>query len=666
MNINEFFPKKAPKKEFTIEDEVQKDFIKFCHPPPVKQPIKVIAENLKFGNELESNYSNEFSDYNKKHTVETVIKEMYNQDPDIFDKDFDIVHETAVYINNVLNKEVYTESEVKVFISEFITEDGRIVKNVNTTDDVGLDEIKIQARKMGFSVTSGGVPAYLTPDGAHPNPVVVESKLNELHMGPKRLNKEVQQLMKIVTPIVGMEFEVCKRRGEDERDMEITPETSIDDLTSFFTDNYEEEFDKLRIPWFKWVKRNGDYGDEGLEFGRFLNANDYYSASSLFSDNQDWLEWPELGDDDGFNLRDAKATADDMESDYGMTAYAHDTYHGAGRPEDTWVIEPDSSIRPEPGDVGMEIISPPQDYEDAMISLDEILSMFRDTDLYYTNESTGLHINVSIEGIGFSGMDFVKLVLLAGDSVVLQQFDRELNNYTNHAMSALSDFLRPGSDKTDMVNQSKAGKLVKLLDTMRKGMSDNIESAIGGFELGQISIKMKNNYIEFRSAGGDYMYNYEGLVNTVNRFIVAYVAASDPDMYKKEYAKKLYKLVSTHGPQTSSRLNQHVMQIFAMYNSGNIDKNRLKELLSHANVSRQEIKTGGKVEQAINKLHQAIPDLQFETLAAEFKKGLEIEKKISIEQNRNLKAVYNNLNNDINFYADMDRWDVKSYIEGNT
>ncbi len=43
-------------------------------------------------------------------------------------------------------------------ISELLTEDGRIVKGVNTTVDVDTDEIKKQAKKFGNTVSSGGIP----------------------------------------------------------------------------------------------------------------------------------------------------------------------------------------------------------------------------------------------------------------------------------------------------------------------------------------------------------------------------------------------------------------------------------------------------------------------------------------------------------------------------
>ncbi len=43
-------------------------------------------------------------------------------------------------------------------ISELLTEDGKIVKGVNTTVDVGTNEIKTQAKKFGNEVSKIGVP----------------------------------------------------------------------------------------------------------------------------------------------------------------------------------------------------------------------------------------------------------------------------------------------------------------------------------------------------------------------------------------------------------------------------------------------------------------------------------------------------------------------------
>lgn len=47
-------------------------------------------------------------------------------------------------------------------VYEILTEDGRIVKGVNTTVDVGVNQIPIEAKKMGFTVDKDGHPPTLS------------------------------------------------------------------------------------------------------------------------------------------------------------------------------------------------------------------------------------------------------------------------------------------------------------------------------------------------------------------------------------------------------------------------------------------------------------------------------------------------------------------------
>lgn len=39
---------------------------------------------------------------------------------------------------------------------------GRIIQGVNTTDDVGVDQTRIEAEKFGFDLDADGVPMTLT------------------------------------------------------------------------------------------------------------------------------------------------------------------------------------------------------------------------------------------------------------------------------------------------------------------------------------------------------------------------------------------------------------------------------------------------------------------------------------------------------------------------
>jgi hypothetical protein len=50
-------------------------------------------------------------------------------------------------------------------VSDLINEDGRVVKGVNTTIDVGVGEIPRQAAKYGNDVSINGFPPFLRTDG---------------------------------------------------------------------------------------------------------------------------------------------------------------------------------------------------------------------------------------------------------------------------------------------------------------------------------------------------------------------------------------------------------------------------------------------------------------------------------------------------------------------
>jgi hypothetical protein len=50
-------------------------------------------------------------------------------------------------------------------INDLISEDGRIVKGVNTTIDVGVNEIPRQAAKFGNEVDQSGFPPFLRTNG---------------------------------------------------------------------------------------------------------------------------------------------------------------------------------------------------------------------------------------------------------------------------------------------------------------------------------------------------------------------------------------------------------------------------------------------------------------------------------------------------------------------
>jgi hypothetical protein len=107
------------------------------------------------------------------------------------------------------------------------------------------------------------------------------------------------------------------------------------------------------------------------------------------------------------------------------------------------------------------------------------------------------------------------------------------------------------------------------------------------------SAHIQDGYIEFRSPGGDYLSmesrgEWDDIKDTMLRFARAMYIAGRPDLERREYAKKLYKLISP-GAQDDG------LKLFSEYAAGTIDKEQLKKQWADT-VLRKEIPTTGKEE----------------------------------------------------------------------
>lgn len=152
----------------------------------------------------------------------------------------------------------------------------------------------------------------------------------------------------------------------------------------------------------------------------------------------------------------------------------------------------------------------------------------------YTNGSTGLHINMSLEGFSLEKLDYIKLILLLGDEYLLKKFKRESNAY---AMASLERIDNYGSD-----NESKIAALETLQHNLNSLAGQLIQQ---GTTQKYTSINVHDNRVEFRGPGGDWVNDqtYDFLKNMIMRMAVALDAAIDPTKYQQEYAKKLYKYI---------------------------------------------------------------------------------------------------------------------------
>jgi hypothetical protein len=176
---------------------------------------------------------------------------------------------------------------------------------------------------------------------------------------------------------------------------------------------------------------------------------------------------------------------------------------------------------------------------EALKQMQQVLEFIRGRG--YTNTSTGLHINISVPDYNVDKLDYVKLAIFLGDKYVLEQFDRLSNHYCDGAYKKIGN----------KVQQMKGDELKAVMNKMKEGLTLAASKIIHtGYTSKYTSINTKEGYIEFRSPGGNYLDDpVEKLTNTALRMALALRIATDENMYKKEYQKRLYKVLNDAGEQ---------------------------------------------------------------------------------------------------------------------
>jgi len=235
-----------------------------------------------------------------------------------------------------------------------------------------------------------------------------------------------------------------------------------------------------------------------------------------------------------------------VEQTMGAPVHIFHDYHQHRKNLTDWYIEPDGSLNAnDDRDATAEIVSPPLPAAQAVDALKRFYAMAGQLNLY-TNNSTGLHINVSIP----DKLDVLKLAVFTGDQYVLQQFGRQDSDYAVSSQQAIAGRVAAGSPVLKTKTKKTPGvvgqpKTQTTLDV--KSLQRIAQDATGDHTA---SISNNGKYISFRHAGGDYLQNYTSIFNVVGRFIRAMIIASDPTLYAQEYQTKLAKLAGT-GPAVS-------------------------------------------------------------------------------------------------------------------
>ncbi len=285
------------------------------------------------------------------------------------------------------------------------------------------------------------------------------------------------------------------------------------------------------------------------------------------------IKWPFYTVSASGSGADIYTIAGDFRQAIGRDVEVSERYHGARRLPNAYAIEPDGSIDADSGYAGIEFISPPLPVTEM---LDDLKKVKEWAGLYgcETNQSTGLHMNVSVPGYSLEKLDYIKLALFIGDQYILEQFGRASNTYCKSAISKIESRVRP-EDVAVVMQRMREHLNAAASKIIHTGITDKYTS-----------INTKDGYVEFRSPGGDWLDTDLGLLeNTLLRFVVGLSIAVDENAYKEEYAKKLYKLIApSDNPATNT------LQYFARYSAGELPASALKSFVKNARLERERAK----------------------------------------------------------------------------
>ena len=331
---------------------------------------------------------------------------------------------------------------------------------------------------------------------------------------------------------------------------------------AFDDDNYQNAYDEFRED----KQNEGDFDEQ--EFLRDIGIRDMSDVASRVRAD---IMWPyyesNYGGDGEMNLENL---ADEFSDVIGRKVHYSTGYHSGPRTSDAYTIEPDSSLSGSGDDAGLEFISPPLPIDEALEDVKRIKEWADDKGAY-TNRTTGLHLNVSVPGFDQEKLDFVKLTLLLGDKYLLDRFGRSANTYCKSAMDIIEE--APSAQDKELLFK-------KLKDNLETMASKVIHSGrVGKFT----SINPKDNRVEFRGPGGDWLgQNFDKIEETLYRCVVALDAAVDPEKYRKEYLKKLTKMFA---PTKGS-----LEDVFVQYAAGTISREALKNRLKATQSQRKQEK----------------------------------------------------------------------------
>ena len=339
------------------------------------------------------------------------------------------------------------------------------------------------------------------------------------------------------------------------------------------SDRIEEEVDEQGNIWEEVREEVQEEIHGSVTWNQFWERENIEAMSDLL--NKYDLVWPYVDGGMGGSLP-VDSWAEQIAQLTGKGVNVSATYHGSDKEEGKYTIEPDSSLTAdEEPDSGYELVSPVMPLDEALDQLGKIFDYIEEQDGdIYTNDSTGLHMNISVpQG---NDIDYTKLVLFSGDKYILDKYNRLSNNYADSALGQLE------ARAAQLPPEKAAHAMQKMKDNLEDTAEEYVRAGTG--QAKYTSIHIKDGYIEFRGPGGMYTNKSFGEnMNTMLRFARAMTIAADPQAYRQEYQKKLYKTLSK-----SESSERTIASLFADFQAGDINKEVFKKRWANLVVKQQQ------------------------------------------------------------------------------
>ena len=345
-------------------------------------------------------------------------------------------------------------------------------------------------------------------------------------------------------------------------------------------DNYDDLADTaesdIRDRW------TSDFMNDNSNFISWAKDNSLDTMNG-FSNRFD-LTWPYMREISSGSGDVSMTSLADEFSKY--SGYASKSGSYSTRPNNTTsVFKPDSSIRR----LDLPASYAGVEFASAYMPLSQTLDMLQK---FYkwagsigaeANASCGFHMGVSVPEHTRDTVDVIKFILFLGDEKVLTDFGREASQWCQSSLKKIA--------KNNTENQIR-----NALEEFRSGLNTEAAKMMKRRLLPSgdryVSVNFKDDYIEIRSAGGNFLEQKDLILNTMLRYVRVLGVAASPEEAVQEYAKKLYKILS----KNVRGENPDTIQYFAQYAAGTLPSTALKSFVRQAQSKRdQDRKTKAQV-----------------------------------------------------------------------